>query len=73
MSNQRIIRGNDPLDAISTRILAITWDMRPACYVDGCEEALTTIIQEGGDRFALCEEHFQEANVPGGTTLNIKF
>ena len=68
-----IIRGGDsPTPGVLA--LAIHWGLETTCYVAGCDQPITTIISGGQNgMFCLCEEHFQQANVPGGTTLSIVF
>ena len=70
MSN-KVIRGDGPMGRIETRALAVDWGLRTVCYVEGCEEPITTIAQQDSYTYALCEAHYQAANVPGGTTLKI--
>lgn len=66
----KIIRDNDGF-AIDTWCLALTWHMA-FCHQRGCKQRVTTVITDctmpNGDKvdFALCEEHFQAGNVPGG-------
>jgi len=70
MTEPRIIRGTEPWAGLETRALAIDWGMRTTCYVKDCEEPISTIIR-GEHHYALCEAHYQQGNVPGGTTLSI--
>lgn len=51
------------------------WGIR-RCNQKGCTEKPTTIIATQGDDlpvFGLCEIHFQQGNVPGGTKFNLVF
>ena len=51
------------------------WNIR-RCNVRGCRNKPTTIIAQAREDipvFGLCEEHFQEANVPGGAKFDLEF
>jgi len=68
------IREYDGATSPQMLALAINWHMRTNCYVQGCDNPLSTIVpnDENGP-YALCEEHFKAASVPGGITLTIEF
>ena len=68
------IREYDGATSPQMLALAINWHMRTECYVKGCSNLISTIVPNDKDgTYALCEEHFQAANVPGGITLTIEF
>ena len=51
------------------------WGIR-RCNAVGCREKPNTIIAGAAPNvsaFGLCEEHFQQGNVPGGTKLSLEF
>ena len=53
--------------------LFVDWNVR-RCNVDGCTDRPNTIVTgTEAEIFGLCEEHYQEGNVPGGTTYNLVF
>jgi len=77
--NIKIIRGNGVLDHMMTACLAIDWGIR-RCAVMGCEETRITAIMNGVPgpeedeilpAFGLCEKHYQQGNVEGGTTMEL--
>ena len=50
------------------------WGVR-RCNQAGCREVPNTIITNSGAGrvFGLCEKHFQQGNVPGGTKYSLEF
>lgn len=55
--------------------LLVDWGIR-RCNVKGCRARPNTIVQGLAPDVPLCgfcEEHFQEANVPGGTKFELEF
>ena len=50
------------------------WGIR-RCNQAGCREVPSTIIANSGAGrvFGLCETHFQQGNVPGGTKYRLVF
>lgn len=56
--------------------LCIDWNLR-RCNQRGCTNRPTTIITgagpDGNIHFALCEAHFQQGNVPSGTSYDLVF
>ena len=55
--------------------LCISWGLT-RCNQRGCQNYPNTIIQgasPGIPLFALCEEHFQQGNKPGGTKFDLVF
>lgn len=51
--------------------LFVEWGIK-RCNVKGCTAKPNTIITQLGDGISpagLCEEHFQQGNVPGGAIL----
>jgi len=65
----------DPELGIVTMLpLFMDWNIR-RCNVKDCRTKPTTIISEPDQKliFGLCEEHFQQGNVPGGCTYNLEF
>lgn len=69
----KIIRDEGP--DFGGRALCIEWGLT-RCNQAGCRNAPNTIIQGASPEaplFALCEEHFQQGNVPGGTKLSLEF
>jgi len=55
--------------------LFVEWGIR-RCNVKGCREKPNTIITGAAPNvsaFGLCEAHFQQGNVPGGTHLSLEF
>ena len=57
---------------MTTTALMICWGLKTRCYVEGCNRNASTICTDYPQgAFCLCEEHFQQGNVPGGTTLTI--
>jgi len=67
-----IIRDQGEL-SIGVLALAVSWGLRTTCYVQGCDQPITTICTDHAEPFCLCETHYQQANVPGGTRLTIVF
>ena len=66
----RIIRQDDGAASAQTLALAISWGLPGTCCVKDCDKCISTIIVDT-DNYTLCEEHYQQGNVPGGTTLTI--
>ena len=55
--------------------LLVDWNIK-RCNVADCISEPNTIITQSGEGipvYGLCEEHFQEANAPGGATLNLEW
>ena len=55
--------------------LFVDWKIR-RCNQRDCKEKPNTIIAGAGENvpaFGLCEEHFQQGNVPNGTKYNLEF
>lgn len=55
--------------------LLVDWHVR-RCNVKGCTEKPNTIITQAAPDvpvFGLCEQHFQQANVEGGTKFSLEF
>ena len=54
--------------------LLTEWGIR-RCNQAGCQEVPNTIIAASGAGrvFGLCEAHFQQGNVPGGTKYSLEF
>jgi len=51
--------------------LFVDWNIR-RCNVKGCTQKPTTIVTELGESIpivGLCEEHYQQGDVPGGATF----
>lgn len=70
----KIIRDNE-MGGIAMIPLLVDWGIR-RCNVDGCTNKPNTIVTQLAPDVpivGLCEEHFQKANVPGGTKLNLVF
>ena len=70
----KIIR-DDSLLGLGMIPLFIDWNVR-RCNVKDCRARPTTIITqlvEDVPQAGFCEEHFQQANVPGGATFTIEF
>ena len=68
----KIIRDNQ-LGGIAMIPLLYDWRIR-RCNQQGCTNIPNTIIANAGDGipvFGLCEDHFQQGNKEGGTTLNL--
>jgi len=54
--------------------LMISWGLGTTCYVQGCDNPANTIITDDpAGAYILCEEHYQQGNVPGGTEMPIVF
>ncbi len=71
----KVIRGEGPLGDIETMALCIEWGVR-RCNQKGCRNKPNTIISGASKAvplFGLCEEHYQQGNVPGGTSLSLEF
>ena len=69
----RIIR-EDGID-FGARALCIEWGLT-RCNQKECRNPPNTIIQGASPQaslFALCEQHYQQGNVPGGTKLSLEF
>jgi len=67
----RIIRDNG--DSLTMAALCIDWAIR-RCNQRGCTKRPNTIIagaEGAGGAFGLCEEHYQQGNVPGGTHYDL--
>jgi len=70
----KIIR-DEELFGLDMIPLFVEWGVK-RCNVAGCRAKPTTIVQglAGGIPLAgFCEEHFQQANVPGGTKFKLEF
>jgi len=70
----KIIRDDDGI-GLGGAVLCIEWGLT-RCNQKGCHNPPNTIIQGASPAaplFALCEEHFQQGNVPGGTKLTLEF
>jgi len=70
----KIIRDNE-LGGLAMIPLFVDWGVR-RCNVAGCPDRPTTIVTQLADdvpQAGFCEKHFQQANVPGGTTFTIEF
>jgi len=55
--------------------LFFDWGIR-RCNVKGCKNRPSTIVtqlEEGVRPCGFCEQHFQEANVPGGKRFELEF
>lgn len=55
--------------------LLVDWKVK-RCNVKDCKNKPNTIITATSDEvpvYGLCEEHFQQANVPGGTRFTLDF
>lgn len=54
--------------------LLVEWGIK-CCNVVDCKSQPNTIIagMENAPMFGLCEEHFQQGNVSGGTTLELEW
>lgn len=72
----RIIR-DEEFGGVMMIPLFVDWGIR-RCNVAGCTNKPNTIIANvdvgnGRQCFGLCEEHFQQGNVPGGTEYHLEF
>jgi hypothetical protein len=70
----RIIRDND-WGGLAMIPLLHDWGIT-RCNVEGCTNKPNTIIGNMGDNipvFGLCEDHFQQCNVEGGSHLTLDF
>ena len=54
--------------------LFVDWHVK-RCNVEGCTSKRTTIVTEMEEVpiFGLCEEHFKQANVLGGTKFDLEW
>lgn len=71
----KVIR--DLADPIGMSVLLIDWGLR-RCNQKGCTAKPNTIISPQGSNgaisvFGLCEGHYQQGNVPGGTKFELIF
>lgn len=68
----RIIRDEECFGLMMIPLLC-DWNIK-RCNVEGCKSKPNTIIAgTKAGMFGLCEEHFQEGNVEGGTTYQLEF
>ena len=66
-----IIRDNE-LGGIMMIPLLVDWDIR-RCNVRDCKTSPNTIVKDkGAPIHGLCEDHFHQGNVPGGTTYTLE-
>ena len=76
----KIIRDPYGMTSLNMLALLITWNMR-RCNFTGCRARPNTIISmpaeetggAGAITYALCEDHFQQFNVPEGGTISLEF
>ena len=66
----RIIRQENGAASAQELALAIDWGLPTECCVKGCDNLISTIIVDE-DKYTLCEDHYQQGNVPGGTMLTV--
>ena len=70
----RVIRDNE-MGGILMIPLLVDWRIR-RCNVAGCREKPNTIIGGAGEGiavFGLCEGHYQQGNVEGGTHYDLEW
>ncbi len=70
----RIIRDEEGMGIFMIPLL-VDWGIK-RCNVVGCRNKPNTIISQLGEDIPVsgfCEEHFQEGNVPDGTTLTLEW
>ena len=70
-----IIRSNNGAFSPDMIALMITWGVK-RCNVAGCKHRPNTIatgLMEDGTILGFCEEHYQQANVPGGSKFTLEF
>lgn len=53
--------------------LFVDWGIKRCNVVDCTEKPNTIITNTDAPIFGLCEEHFQEGNVPGGTNYSLEW
>ena len=71
----KVIRDNSLFGGIAGTALCIDWGLR-RCNWEGSRKPPNTIIQGAlaeAPIFALCEEHYQIGNVPGGAVMQLEF
>ena len=67
----RIIREPDG-NRIMIFPLLLNWGITDECHVARCSNRPSTIViglNKRIPKLAICEEHYQQGNVPGGTTM----
>ena len=70
-----IIRAENGLTTTAHLSLMIIWGVK-RCNVAGCKNHPNTIVtgqMEDGTILGFCEEHYQQANVPGGSGFTLEF
>jgi hypothetical protein len=70
-----IIRAENGWTSPAQLALMITWGVK-RCNVAGCKHRPNTIatgLMEDGTILGFCEEHYQQANVPGGSKFTLEF
>ncbi len=70
----KIIR-DEELGGLAMIPLLVDWGIK-RCNVKGCTDQPSTIVQGLSSDVPLsgfCEDHFQQANVKGGTEFNLIF
>lgn len=70
----RVIRDKEePRPSIHMILMMLDWGIR-RCNVKGCTNEPNTVIAGlAVGIVGLCEEHFQQGNVPGGSQFDLEF